>query len=88
MGDRTVTVAGLFKVGASFAADGALITSDQNFLRLFPRIDASSVSLGLVQIEADAEPVKVKRDLEAHLPDDVQVFTSGARHPLSREKVS
>ena len=76
MGDRTVTVAGLFKVGASFAADGALITSDQNFLRLFPRTDASSVSLGLVQIEADADPVKVKRDLEAHLPDDVQVFTS------------
>ncbi|MEO1593312.1 MAG: ABC transporter, partial [Cyanobacteria bacterium J06632_22] len=36
MGKRTVTVNGLFSVGASFADDGALMTSNQNFLRLFP----------------------------------------------------
>lgn len=75
LGDRTVTVAGLFTVGASFADDGALITSDQNFLRFFPRTDAGSVSLGLLQIEESADPIQVKRDLEAHLPDDVQVLT-------------
>ncbi|MEL6468169.1 MAG: ABC transporter permease DevC [Cyanobacteria bacterium J06623_4] len=75
MGERTVTVAGLFQVGASFAADGALITSDQNFLRLFPRTDASAVSLGLIQIEDGADPAQIKRDLEFHLPDDVQVMT-------------
>ena len=75
MGQRTVTVAGLFSVGASFAADGALITSDENFLRLFPRTDAGSVSLGLIQIEEGADPARVKRDLEFHLPNDVQVLT-------------
>lgn len=42
IGLRTVKVAGLFEVGASFADDGALITSDQNFLRLFPKRDAVS----------------------------------------------
>lgn len=28
---RTITLAGLFQLGASFGADGSLITSDQNF---------------------------------------------------------
>ncbi len=37
VGLQTVTIVGLFEVGASFASDGAIITSDQNFLRLFPR---------------------------------------------------
>lgn len=72
---RTVTIAGLFEVGASFADDGALITSDQNMLRFFRRSDAGAVNLGLIQLEPDADPVAVKQDLEAHLPGDVQVMT-------------
>ena len=72
---RTVTVAGLFKVGASFADDGALITSDQNFLRLFPRRDAGAVSLGLIHLHPGYDPEQVRSALAAHLPDDVQVLT-------------
>ncbi|MGA1623921.1 MAG: ABC transporter, partial [Synechocystis sp.] len=34
IGKNTVTVTGLFSVGASFADDGALITSEDTFLRL------------------------------------------------------
>jgi putative ABC transport system permease protein len=34
---RRVKVRGLFTLGASFGADGNLITSDLNFLRIFPR---------------------------------------------------
>ncbi len=75
IGLRTVTVAGLFEVGASFADDGALITSDQNFLRFFPRQDAGAVSMGLIQLEPGADPEQVRDDLAAYLPDDVQVFT-------------
>src|SRR6476646_7787814 len=44
---RTIAIAGLFSLGASFGADGILIASDQTFLRLFPRRDAGSVNLGL-----------------------------------------
>jgi len=76
IGQRTVTVAGLFKVGASFADDGALITSDQNFLRLFPKRDAGSVSLGLIRLHPGYEPEQVRDALAARLPDDVQVLTS------------
>ncbi|MEM8545296.1 MAG: ABC transporter permease DevC [Cyanobacteria bacterium P01_H01_bin.119] len=75
IGLRTVTVTGLFEVGASFADDGALITSDQNFLRLFPRREAGVVSMGLISLAPDADPEQVRADLEGRLPGDVQVFT-------------
>lgn len=72
---RTITISGLFQVGASFAADGSLMTSDQNFLRLFPKRQASSVSAGLVQLEAGVDPVQVQQQLKRDLPDDVRVLT-------------
>ncbi|MDZ8236003.1 MAG: ABC transporter permease DevC [Nostoc sp. ChiQUE01a] len=72
---RTITISGLFKVGASFIADGSLITSDQNFLRLFPRQQASSVSLGLVQLQPGYEPEQVAKNLKSYLGDDVKVLT-------------
>lgn len=75
IGLQTVTIAGLFSVGASFADDGALITSDQNFLRLLPNRDAGVVNMGLVNVEAGADAEQVSADLQAYLPDDVQVFT-------------
>lgn len=75
VGLRTVTIAGLFKVGASFADDGALITSDQTFLRLVPRRDAGAISLGLVRLAPGADPAQVQVSLADRLPADVQVFT-------------
>ena len=75
IGTQTVTVVGLFRVGASFASDGALITSDQNFLRLFPRQSAGVVSMGLITLEPGAVADDVKVRLQDYLPDDIQVFT-------------
>jgi putative ABC transport system permease protein len=72
---RTININGLFKVGASFIADGSLITSDQNFLRLFPRQDASSVSLGLIQLEPGNDPEQVAKNLKSYLGNDVKVLT-------------
>ncbi len=74
-GLRTVTISGLFEMGASFADDGALITSDQNFLRLFPRRDPGTVNMGLVHLEPGADPEQVRATLIDRLPQDVQVFT-------------
>lgn len=73
---RTIKIAGLFKVGASFAADGTLITSDRNFLRLFPRRNPGGISAGLVKIEPGYDVEEVTKDLRIHLPKDVQVLTS------------
>jgi putative ABC transport system permease protein len=72
---RTITISGLFKVGASFAADGNLITSSDNFLRLFPRRQASSVSIGLITLKPGADPKQVATALKSHLQDDVKVLT-------------
>jgi putative ABC transport system permease protein len=72
---RTVTINGLFKVGASFIADGTLISSDQTFLRLFPRRNASSLSLGLVQLQPGYDAKQVATSLQVYLDKDVRVLT-------------
>ena len=74
--DRTtVTIAGLFEVGASFADDGALMTSDYNFLRLFPKKQQGTVSLGIIDLEPGQDPVAVRQALNAYLPEDVEAYT-------------
>ncbi|MFB2877680.1 ABC transporter permease DevC [Floridanema aerugineum] len=72
---RTIHINGLYKVGASFAADGSLMTSDQNFLMLFPRKSASSVSIGLIHLQPGYNPQQVATSLKAYLPNDVEVLT-------------
>jgi putative ABC transport system permease protein len=72
---QTITLAGTFSIGSSFGADGHLITSDQNFLRLFPRRAAQSISLGMLKLEPGANPEVVVRQLKQHLPNDVLVMT-------------
>jgi putative ABC transport system permease protein len=72
---RTITISGLYTVGASFGSDGSLITSDQNFLRLFSRRPASNISLGLLKVKPGYDPKKVARALQAYLRDDVRVMT-------------
>lgn len=72
---RTINIAGLFEVGASFSTDGTLITSDQNFLRLFPKRLAQTVSMGLIELEDESNPEQVRAALNAYLPEDVQALT-------------
>ena len=74
---RTVTVDNLFKVGASFAADGTLMTSDQNFLRLFPNQDSGSTNLGLIRLEPGYQAEEVAEKIKYHLrnADDIKVLT-------------
>ncbi|MDJ0618653.1 MAG: ABC transporter permease DevC [Calothrix sp. MO_192.B10] len=73
---RTITIGGLFTIGSSFGTDGHLMTSDQNFLRVFPRRSASSVSIGLLKVQPGYEAQQVANALKAHLPeDDVRVMT-------------
>ncbi|MBI1242743.1 ABC transporter permease DevC [Umezakia ovalisporum] len=74
---HTITISGLFTVGASFGSDGSLMTSDQNFLRLFSTRPSSSISLGLIQVKPGYDPKKVALDLQAYLRDDVKVMTHG-----------
>lgn len=74
--NRTLTIGGLFRLGASFGADGSLMASDQTFLRLFPRRNAASVSLGLIRLKPGYDPDRVAAQMRSHLPNDVRVLTA------------
>ncbi len=73
--DREVDVVGIFKMGTSFGIDGTIITSDDNWLRLFPERERNSIHLGLVTLAEGANPVAVRDQLRAYLPADVLVMT-------------
>ncbi len=70
---QTVTVTGVFPLGASFATDGTLVASQTTFLRLFPNRSAGQVSLGLLQVEPGYDPEVVAHHLQQILPEDVIV---------------
>jgi putative ABC transport system permease protein len=72
---RTIKLAGNFAIGSSFGTDGHLLSSSENFLRLFPRRNAQSVSLGLLKLQPGADPQQVVSQLKQHLSNDVLVMT-------------
>lgn len=72
---RTIQVAGLFSLGASFATDGTLITSQENFLRFFPQKAPGQITLGLVKVKPDADPQAVLAQIKAILPVDTIAAT-------------
>jgi len=73
--NRQITLGGLYKVGASFGPDGSVMTSDQNFLRIFPRIQSGEVSLGRILLKPGNDVTIVAQELKAQLSSDVQVLT-------------
>lgn len=72
---RRIQVVGLFTLGASFGADGNLITSDINFLRIFPNRTQGLIDIGLIRLKPGADANQVATYLRSYLPTDVNVFT-------------
>jgi len=72
---RTIEVVGLFPLGASFATDGTLITSQENFLRFFPDRSAGQITLGLVKVKAGSDIDQVLASIQARLPKDTIATT-------------
>ncbi len=58
--DREVKVVGLFEIGPSFGIDGTIMTSDDNWLRLFPERSRDDIQLGLIRLQPGADPVAVR----------------------------
>jgi putative ABC transport system permease protein len=72
---RTIQVSGLFSLGASFATDGTLITSQENFLRFFPQRGAGQITLGLIKVQPGSDPNQVLAQIKAILPVDTIATT-------------
>jgi putative ABC transport system permease protein len=75
LNDKLVSVRGLFTNGASFAADGNVITSDSTFLQLFRERKPDRIEVGLINLKPGTDVEKVRSQLIAGLPDDVKVLT-------------
>jgi putative ABC transport system permease protein len=72
---RKVTIGGLYEVGASFVANGSVMTSDQNFLRIFSSQQAGQVNIGLIKLKPGSDANAVIKTLQSFLPEDVKVLT-------------
>ncbi len=70
-----IIVDGLFSLGASFAADGNIITSDTNFLRMFPDRQRGLIDIGIINLESNANLELVLQQLKVKLPKDVDIFS-------------
>jgi putative ABC transport system permease protein len=75
VGSRRIRVGGIFTLGASFGADGNIITSDLNFLRLFPERKDGLIDIGIIQLEPNVEIEAILKNLKKELPKDVRVLS-------------
>jgi len=82
--DRQIEVVGLFRMGTSFGIDGTIITSDDNWLRLFPGRPRNEIQLGLIKLRQGADAGRIRNELAEYLPDDVLVMTK--QQFVQREK--
>ena len=77
VGGRQIKVKGTFQLGTSFGADGNLITSDLNFIRLFnnERRKQGLIDIGLIKLKPGANTEVVLENLRNYLPKDVKVLS-------------
>ena len=75
VGSRRIRVGGLFSLGASFGADGNIVTSDLNFLRLFPRREKGLIDIGIISLKPEADQKTVIKNLKQSLPKDVRILS-------------
>lgn len=73
--DYKVQVIGVFQLGVSFAADGNVVTSDLNFMRIFPRRHINDIDLGVIRLHPGASILQVQADLRDRLNVFVNIFT-------------
>ena len=72
--NRRVKVEGLFTLGASFGADGNIVTSDLNFLRIFAtRRTKGLIDIGIVYLQPGTDVKAVVEQMRATLPSDVRI---------------
>lgn len=83
--ERRVKVGGLFTMGASFGADGNLITSDLNYGRIFVERNPDLIEMGVIQVRegVDAstiltrirEEFYIRNENNELIPQDVLVLS-------------
>jgi putative ABC transport system permease protein len=67
--DNQTHVIGTFTMGASFTANGNIITSHSTFLKLFPARQASQIDVGIISLKPGSNMQQVKTAIQAQLKD-------------------
>jgi putative ABC transport system permease protein len=65
--DNQTYVIGTFMMGASFTANGNIITSHSTFLKLFPDRQASQIDVGIISLKPGSNIQQVKTTLQTQL---------------------
>jgi putative ABC transport system permease protein len=72
---RKIDIGGLFTLGASFGADGNLMTSDTNFARMFKQRERGLIDVGVVKLKPGSNVESTIASMEASFPKDVKVLS-------------
>lgn len=76
---RKIQVIGLYQLGTSmFGINATMLTSDLNFLRIFPHHSQDLVEIGVIRLKPSANRNKVRDALVNSLPRDVNIETQEA----------
>lgn len=73
--NRRIKVVGLFELGTSFGADGNLLTSHLNFLRIFSNRKQGFIDIGLIKLKPENDVNKFLNQLKEYLPEDVKILS-------------
>lgn len=71
---KRVRVGGIFTLGSTMFIRGHVVTSDQNYLRLFGRNSIDKVHVGVIKVKPGVNPQIVANYLRARLPSDIKVL--------------
>ena len=72
---RRMTLRGLIDLGASFGADGNILVSHANFLRLFPARKPGAIDVGVVKLSPGVSVESAQRTFQELLGKEVRVLT-------------
>ncbi len=83
LANQQVRVVDVFEMGASFSADGTVITTDEGFSRIFPQRRPGLIDIGLVHLSPEVRSTADATDavvaaMRSSLPEDVLVMTFAA----------
>jgi len=73
--NREIEVVDLYRMGTSFGIDGSVMTSTDNWLRLFPSRPRNEIQLGLIHLVDGADVNRVRDRLRDYLAKDVLVLS-------------
>ncbi|NJK47561.1 FtsX-like permease family protein [Candidatus Gracilibacteria bacterium] len=72
--DIQTQVVGTFVLGASFTANGNIITSHSTFLHLFPKRDRDEIDIGIIKLKPGTDIKRVQSTMRSTF-DDVLILT-------------